>query len=527
MNNSASQNGEAVGNVDHTLESVMEKVAQSSDPNIKVDLKTEWQSQLAEVKFWRGRDFDTLRKDYLRGASYLPRVGEAVLFCTGSGKLTFQPKDLKMGYTTDDDPRDLYPTMRIKLCQEASDETGVLPDWKAGVVSQAPDLDLGLDDLRHCTRQRQYLIDLLADPLKGPLEKEPSTNIYHVSLDHIRPLSTFNETLSGIGQPNWDRTIYYAMKTYCLLAHVEPTVVQQKGQGVAIADCQGVWRGPELWVIGDVVRIHPLTDGPRELQGILQIEGIEVECDFRPNRPDDSCTIYISGNLYTTEKDKACSPEPLSPAELQRLPSSLRGYTFYHLYEPGLGFVRESAKSYLSRLHEKDAVQIMIGDVPFDWGAEGVNAAQMWAGVKLRVDIHDKTRWKLCDDRLNMLGLSKLNGMKLPEDQWPALNGTPLLYSAPDFPDEDDTPVSRAASRAGNQPQPVASEPATPAHGEMSEFLNVGESQTLDASQLQSGQSVGPTNGIDSGVGSGHSRGTSDESGGMYDIPIAKRPRTE
>lgn len=365
------------------------------------------------------RAFDETASKYRTLPTFLPRQGELVLF------------------HIDDHTNCCFEgsTQHLKLFDESSNQFLGFPAWRAGVVTQLPEDEPGLEDLstlsiKQVESGKEYQIDLYPDPDSD--DKALSSQTYIVELNHIRPLNMFHEVLSGLPQNEWHSTIYNALKVMSTTCFVRPICIRGQWPSATIT-CGGIWIGPELFVTGDAIRLMPTKKDADQVDSAVIID--YVEWNFHnDNLSEEHATVNIRGKSFTTNKVTAFRPTPLSVSEFQQkqFPTSFSGYSWYPMNKADeMDPTDPEAMLYhctvvpisrtIGRLYESDAMKYLLDIPDFNVSMAGVKQARRWA-KRVRKDIFSSTicDWVHTTHRIRALAIDTLNGLDVrshPEEK--------------------------------------------------------------------------------------------------------------
>lgn len=359
-----------------------------------------------------GQTFKALTTKYQTLPSFLPRKGELVLF--------YLDEEL--------DCRFEESTQQFKIFNEVSGEFSGFPTWRAGVIAAEPEENLGHEDLSALPHDhlevanKSFRIELYPDPESR--DKSLSNEMYEIQLDRIRPLNMFHEFLSGVPQMDWHETIHNALKSMNTACLVDPIEFAGKWFSYSIR-CRGIWIGPELYVIGDAVRLLPARGNCTNVDQVMVINRIDHRFE-NDNIHDERSSIIVAGPVITINKNRSLQDNPFTIAEKQELllPASTAGYTWYPIdvstdghppesnYEGFLDDWQEVPISYIvGRLYDSKAMKVLLNIGNFDVSGFGIKKARRWAKkhrTNMKVNAHEE--WILTVDRIQALDIETLDG---------------------------------------------------------------------------------------------------------------------
>lgn len=218
------------------------------------------------------------------------------------------------------------------------------PIWEAGVVAQVPDDPPSADDLNQMSAANTrgltlsgYRVEALT-PLSAK-EKPIASQHKYTPLHGIRPFSFWKHCVKDPLQAH--PTITNAMKvanSFCLIG-------KQTFEGhwpEATLFSQGVFIGPELVLVGDVVRLLP-SEGHHKITDVMIVSSIRLrfvnleeasDDDYDDDHPYHVC-LHISGKSFSLDPNRSFEGgPPVSPGK-DGLPEDLAKYgQWYSILDP-------------------------------------------------------------------------------------------------------------------------------------------------------------------------------------------------
>jgi hypothetical protein len=416
------------------------------EPN-SIDWRAEHSWSPPNAQDWFG--IDLLRQSLTsieHQHSFVPRVGELVLFC---------PIFLDQHYLMLDEQMQEYKFYSFEQkCFHG------FPAWRAGVVAAIPsataaDGAMDFPDIQDMPKKTNSLntggfrIETFPDP-NNEQDKTASKQYRYLPLRTIRPLSHWQMLLRGIPRRKWHPSIEYALTCMTSISLLEKFYFkgdwEKDKSGTkrphASIRCKGVYIGAELLTVGDVVRIAPQTK-EAACTDVLIVESIRLHLreikpeHFLPESPLLSAQSYISlvGKGYTTDASRhfqssthaiAVSPEEVK-ATFRPVGSALYG-PWYPLHAPQNRY-EISHDQILGRLYEGAAVQIWTGLLQrepangekyakprLDYDLEGIQEGRIYAtqaDERLDESHEEPLLWFWADTRAEALDLQTLNGVEV------------------------------------------------------------------------------------------------------------------
>ncbi|KAF2768821.1 hypothetical protein EJ03DRAFT_112434 [Teratosphaeria nubilosa] len=360
-------------------------------------------------------------KEWRELPSYVPRQGELVLFVRHLG-----PRDT-LGWDKD------AGTYRIH--KSTDDSFSDTPRWEAGVITQMPteavadeDLKSTPDTKRHSVVNAGFRIEPMSQV--SSVSKPYSKQQKYVPLHAIRPFCLWQECLNGMEKSGWHATIRHSLSvasSMCLIGryHFKGTWPE------ATVFYQGIYIGPELVMVGDVVRLHPraIEQSKSFLTDVLEVTAIKMRIvnldeagdDDQDNGHPYTTCIHISGKAFTLDSKRSLDgigKMPI-PSSSEKLPASLRGLgTWYHLSDPKKTKTRLEVPftRIIGRMYEKPALLTWFSlsdDIctTISHGLSGIlNARTYSQDHDFRIDRDNDKHWFWADTRVEQLDLHEVNG---------------------------------------------------------------------------------------------------------------------
>ena len=338
--------------------------------------------------------------------SFVPRVGELVLFVP----------ELEAG---------------AEICiEDDTDEHKVFvrgafkghPRWQAGVVAQGAQVQL-----RNITEGQEKKHSTLSGfrieplPALGSDDKTASKRFRYVPLHWVRPFTFWPQILKGVPESNWHETVRNALAANNTFSLVERYEFKGKWPQAKVL-CRGVFRGAELWVEGDAVRI--VHDKEQNITDVLHIDSVVLELtnlDQTTDNDDDdrhpyNSSVHLLGQMYTTDPSRAMpeSPEPVPKALEQSLPKGMHGYRWYCRHDMNHRSKVPLTKV-LGRCFEAEAMRLWFPsevNPSLNPGLSGYEFARNYAKQQdNRIMPEKQLYW--ADSRGDALDIKELNGVLL------------------------------------------------------------------------------------------------------------------
>ncbi|EXJ62226.1 hypothetical protein A1O7_02659 [Cladophialophora yegresii CBS 114405] len=384
--------------------------------------------------------------------SFVPRVGELVLFC---------PIFLDRHYLMLDERTQEYKFYSFEQkCFHG------FPAWRAGVVSAIPsdtaaDGPVDFSDIQDMPKKTNSLntggfrIETFPDP-NNEEDKTASKQYKYLPLRNIRPLGHWQLLLRGIPRTKWHPSIEHALTCMTSISLLEKFYFKgdwgKDKSGIkrpqASIRCKGVYIGAELITIGDAVRIMPETK-EAACTDVLVVESIRLHLrdikpeHFFPDSPLLSTQSYITlvGKAYTIDRNRYFQKNPHSqaPAHAILVPpegvkttfrpvgSALYG-PWYNLHAPQNRY-EISHDQILGRLYEAAAVQLWTGQLQrkpvhgekyikpvLDYDLQGIQEGRIYATCadeRLEESHEEPLLWFWADTRAEALDLQSINGVEV------------------------------------------------------------------------------------------------------------------
>ena len=296
-----------------------------------------------------------------RQHKFLPRVGELVLWTSElKAELTLNPQTGEYQMYDFDEERYLG-----------------FPQWKAGVVTQVPEEPGDFQDIVEDVTKAGavnisgYRVEAFPDP-NNETNKNLSKHYKYVTLRHIRPLSYWQTMLRGTKEEDMHPSIKNALTVSNSISLVEKFKFRGEWPYAEIF-CKGIFLGPELLLVGDIVRLMPedKRSGCTDILVItsirLQLSGLTAANAFESQSLSSESAVHIYGHAYTKTDTRSYAKDtvdgrPLNPQERATLfpivgLSSLGSW--YRLHPPKTRY-EVSFDRILGRFHEPSATCLWL-----------------------------------------------------------------------------------------------------------------------------------------------------------------------
>lgn len=379
--------------------------------------------------------------------SFVPRIGELVLWCTTFPENLFLQRDPSSGQYQFYD----FNAKRF---------IGSFPNWRGGIITAVPsraskngaidfpDL-LSLPEKKTALNTSGFRVETMPDP-NNP-DKSLSKQYRYVPLRNIRPLSHWQQLLNGIPQKQLHASILYALSCLTSISLIDKWRWNGDWKDGAYISVKGIHLGSELITVGDAVRLSPeppsteCTDVMVVETIRLYLEGLnEDHLDLGSPRLCARSKVTLLGKAYTIRRDRAyVDPHdpyqkmaaPISPEAVKGIfrPVGTASYGSWYLLHPIKSRLEVSYDQVLGRLYEAEAICLWSGqrqqkhtksetslakpDLGFDM--TGIIAGRQYATkTEERIQgpspIHtNEIRWVLSDFRAQALDIAIFNGLEV------------------------------------------------------------------------------------------------------------------
>ncbi|KKY22802.1 hypothetical protein UCRPC4_g03128 [Phaeomoniella chlamydospora] len=311
------------------------------------------------------------------------------------------------------------------------------PEWMAGTVTQVAKDSGDFQDLVEDVDQDDavnvsgYRVETLPDP-NNDINKSLSKHYKYIPLRQIRPLSYWQQYLRGTDEKDIHPSVKHALTVASSISLVEKFRFRGKEKEAEIF-CKGIYLGPELYIVGDAIRIMP-EDDHQNCSDILVITSIRLrlhqisrETAFESRKLADQTSIRIYGHAYTTTATRSYAKDvpdgrPLNATELATLfplvgMASLGNW--YRLHDSNSRY-EISFDRILGRLYEPAATCIWLNSpvastspktiLSFDIPA--VRSARTYSRQTDARIANDRS-WFWADTRAQTLALETFNGREV------------------------------------------------------------------------------------------------------------------
>lgn len=273
--------------------------------------------------------------EWQQQAAFTPRLGEIVLFTR-----TLAAED-KLGWDAN--------TSTLRPYSSAGWRDA--PRWEAGVVTQLPTEPVSEEDLQEIPTSKTRSIvysGFRVEPLSEPgNQAKPFTSQHkYVPLHALRPFSFYKECLAGTAHEQWHPTIRHALtvsSSWSLLGKYSFAGSWPE----ATLFCRGMYLGPELVIMGDVVCLEPKKSDarPDTIVDVMVVSSIRLrfvkleeasDDDYDDGYPYTTC-LHVAGRAYTLDPKHSYGGIAASPARPDQgdFPSVLREYgNWFHITDP-------------------------------------------------------------------------------------------------------------------------------------------------------------------------------------------------
>ena len=378
------------------------------DEHVKEPMSMDWRAERALMPAM----FHRLAKQ----PYWTPRVGEIVLFIR------------TIGTTQEICFDDACRQYRIYDSNQAA-FIGY-PRWEAGVVGQASEEELHLDELVHEKGRKVnitysgFRVEAFPDPNSN--EKPDSKQYKYVSLHHTRPFVFWQDHLGSVPEKLWHPTIKHALTIMSTVSLVEKYHFRGTWP-VAELLCKGMYIGSEFIVLGDLVRLMPKEKND-PVEDVLKITSIKLifsnldkasDNDYDEGHPYNSA-IHVIGTAYTTNPNRAGRDVMEIDALDGPFLKTVSGYERLYRMHGAKQSLRVPFKRILGRCFEAEAmmlwfppankVQYKVANL--DIGAEGIRDARSYSS-KTYLRVKEGRAWFWADTRVEALDLGSFNAQEV------------------------------------------------------------------------------------------------------------------
>ncbi|PPJ54417.1 hypothetical protein CBER1_07371 [Cercospora berteroae] len=273
--------------------------------------------------------------DWSQQPSFVPRIGELVLFIRSLGH----------GDTL------AWDTASKRLRPRNSKGWLDKYRWEAGVVTQSPTELVSLDDLisipasrTHNVTYAGFRVEPLPEP--GSQSKLYSSQHKYIPIHALRPFLYWKECLESTDEQEWHLTVKHALtvaSSWSLLGKYNFTGSWPE----ATLFCRGVYMGPELIMMGDLVRLEPRPRDSRQdaIVDVMVVSSIRLrfvkldessDDDYDDGDPYTTC-LHIAGKVWSLDPKRSFAGIGASPAKPNQpgFPSELAGYgNWFNVTDP-------------------------------------------------------------------------------------------------------------------------------------------------------------------------------------------------
>lgn len=347
-------------------------------------------------------------------SSFIPRAGEIVLWtpCTDY-ELVFDPRS---------ETYQMYSPREKRFLE--------YPDWRAGTVGQTPEEPVLQEDLLEPVRKRfavnysGFRVETFPDPNDD--DKSLSLQSKYIHINCIRPFYSWPILLYGVPQEKWHPSIKHAMTVMSSFSLVGKQRFKGNWPNASVYS-QGIFLGPELLIVGDVVRLKPrgakLGEELPPVTDVMVIDQIEVQllsCIEKVTSPllASKHRVRVYGRVYSLSPERAYRtpgtaerPQPLTPREVAEAfqKPNMNGYgPWYAVHPPGTS-LQVSLDMIIGRCWEPDAMKLVFDSTSLGLDLHGMLASRQWSRwTDERME--DGQQWFWGDSRTLALGIDSLNG---------------------------------------------------------------------------------------------------------------------
>ena len=217
----------------------------------------------------------------------------------------------------------------FKIWRAEENELTGYPQWKAGIITRAPNLEPGPTQIKFYTGTK-------AQKITKDHEEE-----FVVPIHRIRPLA-FYKALMGSQPDMWHDTVRSFLKALPAFGTGASAPVKTRAGGYYVHEAS---LGAEIVRVNDIIRVNRKGQA---VNTVLKVKRIVVNAvDAKP-----TIVTHYRGLAYTTLKSQG--------RVVKNPPAILRGYgPWYHYAKPG-EYTTVTAKAAISRLYEAEALMDMF-----------------------------------------------------------------------------------------------------------------------------------------------------------------------
>ncbi|KAJ6080341.1 hypothetical protein N7467_010094 [Penicillium canescens] len=381
---------------------------------------------------------DALLSDYFNklvlDPSFVPRCGELVLCVWDMEDNSSLLRNPENGHI---EIRDNYGRWHV-------------PNWRAGVVTQAPETEVHMLEIAENSYTTEELsdhgfrVELLPDPVG--LDKSYSVQSRYLPLRCVKPFNTWQLYLDGQSRDELHPSIENALTVMSSWSVVHKVHVKGTWPNMKIS-CKGIWIGAELLAVHDTVRLKPrgysfddtLDGKAAQINDVMVIDNISLvlrDCIEDRTSPNlaKKYSVLITGQIYTTNPNRGKNGEPFSQFPLEPMTNEEATATFRQVgmssYGPWYHVAMGKDKSpsitqhmILGRCYEPLAADLMFNRREFGYDLGGVMHGRNFSeSVDTRMPKGNTWFWG--DSRIETLGIVEINGlecdMTAPQRETPA-----------------------------------------------------------------------------------------------------------
>ncbi|EME46355.1 hypothetical protein DOTSEDRAFT_70375 [Dothistroma septosporum NZE10] len=370
--------------------------------------------------------------------AYVPRLGEIVVFARNV---------LDEGLAWDKSAQTLR---RINV----QDSTWLdRPRWDVGIVAQTPEEPVSEEDVSRVSQQKRknvtysgFRIEPLSEPSSA--NKQHSKQHKYAPLHAIRPFAFWRECLGSGEDAKLPATLKHAMAVTSSLC----IVGRYSFKGTwphATLFARGLYLGPEMIMVGDLVRLLPKPgdqrgDSSTDVMVVTSIRLRFVDLDEASDDDYDNGETYVNclhvcGRTFTLDPKRSfggIAKSPATPGQ-RGAPQALTGYgTWFHVGDPNeeKGKLELPFQRVMGRLYEESAIRAWFttpNAMPPPSSFQAVNPkppekakildlSQGFAAIKsareysvqhdTRIDRAAGKSWFWAETRIEQLDLHEING---------------------------------------------------------------------------------------------------------------------
>ncbi|KAF2017873.1 hypothetical protein BU24DRAFT_420932, partial [Aaosphaeria arxii CBS 175.79] len=377
------------------------KVNGTLDELITEPLSPDWRAQ-QEI-------LPTTLKRLKNNPQWLPRHGEIVLYV----------KDIPTGFEIC-----WTPSGEVMLYNPMTKAYDGHPMWEAGFVAQTPIEASKLEDLITETEKEMNVsysgIRVEQIPNVNGFDRSLSKRAYYVPIHRVRPFAFWKEFLNNVPASHWHHTVTNALTLTATLSLMGSYRFRGTWPSAQIY-AHGIYVGPELFSVGDTVRLLPRAGDPTCTQ-VMIITSIRLKLasldlasdnDWDEGRPYN-LSISVYGRAYTSDSSRS-DKQWITPDYQDNFTPVLRSYGEWYPLHSSTQEMTVPFTRLFSRFYEAPAMSLWFPHIQcptIDLGRVGAQEARAYAQANDHRINNDPigANWYWADTRVQALGLQTVSG---------------------------------------------------------------------------------------------------------------------